>query len=185
MDNDVSLPRPAARPSAHRPRRRARATAYLLLCAAVLTGCSSNAPRPVGVSRSSSPAVASRLTAAAAAVADGQSCSLAGPLDATVSAPLPPDLPLLAGAHLYQTKPDEFRYPVYYTWVAARPTDLLAVRDRAVAALAAAGYRLLGKDADLGVEATAGLTGPMRVNLQVIQLCQGRLRLRYTPLRPH
>ncbi len=185
MDTDVSLRWPAARPSAHRPRRRARATVGLLLGAAAVTGCSSGTPRPVVVSRASSPAVASPPTAATALVTDGQPCSLAGPLDATVSAPLPPDLPILAGAHLYQTKPDEFRYPVYYTWVAARPTDLLAVRDRAVAALAAAGYRLLGKDADLGVEATAGLTGPMRVNLQVIQLCQGRLRLRYTPLGPH
>ena len=55
-----------------------------------------------------------------------------------------------------------------------------AERDAAADALVSSGYKLLSTDQEEGAEAEAHLSGPHTVDVQVIPLCAGKLRIRYT-----
>lgn len=69
---------------------------------------------------------------------------------------------------------------LFFAWVKADPTDLNSTRDDAAATLEKAGYKIERKDQEEGSEAEAHLTGPHDVAIQVIQLCQDRVRVKYT-----
>ncbi len=48
------------------------------------------------------------------------------------------------------------------------------------AKLKAAGYQVLDTDQEEGAEAEGHLSGPHTVDVQVIALCKGKVRIRYT-----
>jgi hypothetical protein len=58
--------------------------------------------------------------------------------------------------------------------------QLPAKRDDASDILVENGYKLLSKDQEEGAEAEAHLSGKHTVDIQVIALCEGKLRIRYT-----
>jgi hypothetical protein len=60
------------------------------------------------------------------------------------------------------------------------PEDLPRIRDDASDALVENGYELLSKDEEEGAEAEAHVSGRHTVDIQVINLCKGKLRIRYT-----
>ena len=53
-------------------------------------------------------------------------------------------------------------------------------RDDARDVLVENGYKLLSKDEEAGAEAESHLSGKHSVDIQVINLCEGKLRVRYT-----
>ena len=69
---------------------------------------------------------------------------------------------------------------MFFEAVPADPTNLDAVRDHAAAVLVTAGYKLVRTDQEEGSEAEAHLNGPHDTAVQVIQLCAGMVRVRYT-----
>ena len=85
------------------------------------------------------------------------------------------------GAHVYASEGPFGKTERFYAHVAGRPDDLLTPRDAAAGALVADGWKLLRKDAEPPVEAEAHLErGKRLVSVQVTNLCDGKLRLRYT-----
>lgn len=119
----------------------------------------------------------------AAGQASGQPCSVVTGLSERPKVTRPADLVLVPGAEVFLTKGTEYRYPVLYASLAMSPPDVSAARDLAVRTLEKAGYTLTSSDQEPNVEATAALQNARRkVNVQVIQLCQGKVRVRYTPI---
>ncbi len=57
--------------------------------------------------------------------------------------------------------------------------DIVAVRDKVLADLAEAGYRVVGTDQEPGYEAEAELAGKHAGSLKVSPLCEGLLEIRY------
>lgn len=57
--------------------------------------------------------------------------------------------------------------------------DIVAVRDKVLADLAKAGYRVVGTDQEPGYEAEAELAGTHPGSLKVSPLCEGLLEVRY------
>jgi len=80
-----------------------------------------------------------------------------------------------AGAHVYASEGPFGKTERFYA--AVDGTDLIAGRDQAADALAAAGFKFLRSDQEPPVEAEAHFDG---VSVQVATLCDGKLRLRYT-----
>ena len=68
----------------------------------------------------------------------------------------------------------------FYAVVDGTADDLVTMRDAAAEALVDAGFKLLTKDAEPPIEAEAHLQGKSMVDVQVTELCDGKLRLRYT-----
>lgn len=57
--------------------------------------------------------------------------------------------------------------------------DIVAVRDKVLADLAKAGYRVVGTDQEPGYEAEAELAGTHTGSVKVSPLCEGLLEVRY------
>ena len=57
--------------------------------------------------------------------------------------------------------------------------DIVSTRDRVLADLTSAGYRVVGTDQEPGYEAEAQLDGPHEGTLKVSPLCEGLLEVRY------
>ena len=92
---------------------------------------------------------------------------------------LPPDVRLLDGAKLYKSQGPFGRTEIFYASAAGDPGSLPSVRDDAAKALT--GYQLLATDQEKDSEAEAHLKGSGHtVDLQVIPLCKGKVRIRYT-----
>jgi len=87
---------------------------------------------------------------------------------------------VLAGARLYESEGPFGKTERFFAAIDGETADLVAVRDAAAAALTANGYKLLATDQEDGIEAEAHLSGKHTVDLQVINLCEGKLRVRYT-----
>ncbi|GIH46748.1 hypothetical protein ACIBK1_08585 [Microbispora rosea] len=125
-----------------------------------------------------SPATAS--TGSAAPAGNGIPCSQAGDLSGTPERKPPADLPLPPGGQLYMSKGPFGKTELFFVAKDADPTNLDGVRDEAADVLAKAGYKIERKDQEEGSEAEAHLSGPHEVAIQVIQLCEGKVRVKYT-----
>jgi hypothetical protein len=113
------------------------------------------------------------------AKANGIACEQAGDLNATPELTPPSDVPMLEGSKVYLSKGPFGKTELYFAALDADPADLNTPRDQAAELLVKAGYTLQRSDQEEGSEAEAHLTGPHDVDIQVIQLCTGKVRLKY------
>src|SRR4051812_413620 len=110
----------------------------------------------------------------------GKDCDEIAALKGKPKKKLPSDVPLLEGARVYQSKGPFGKTTQYFAVVRGDAEELAEKRDEATDALVKAGYKKLATDQEEGTEAEAHLSGPHSVDLQVINLCAGKLRVRYT-----
>jgi hypothetical protein len=101
-------------------------------------------------------------------------------LDGTPKEAVPADLPLPGDAKVYESEGPFGKTVRYMAVVDGEPDQLPAKRDDASDILVENGYKLLSKDEEAGAEAEAHLSGKHTVDIQVINLCEGKLRIRYT-----
>jgi hypothetical protein len=107
-------------------------------------------------------------------------CDEAGDLDGSPKEEVPADLPLPGDTHVYESE-GPFGKTVRYLAAADGDAEQLpAKRDDASDILVENGYKLLSKDQEEGAEAEAHLSGKHTVDIQVIPLCEGKVRIRYT-----
>jgi hypothetical protein len=111
--------------------------------------------------------------------AAGKSCDEVD-LDGTPKEQLPADLPLPGDAKVYESEGPFGKTTRYFAVVDGESDQLPAKRDDASDVLVENGYKLLSKDEEAGAEAEAHLSGKHTVDIQVINLCEGKLRIRYT-----
>ena len=107
-------------------------------------------------------------------------CDEAADLDGTPKEAVPADLPLPGDAHVYESEGPFGKTVRYFAVVDGEADQLPAKRDDASDILVENGYKLLSKDEEAGAEAEAHLSGKHTVDIQVINLCEGKLRIRYT-----
>jgi hypothetical protein len=110
----------------------------------------------------------------------GKDCDEVAALKGTPKKKLPKDVPLLEGARVYKSQGPFGKTTQYFAAVDGDAEELPEKRDDAVDALVKAGYKKLATDQEEGTEAEAHLSGPHSVDIQVINLCAGKLRVRYT-----
>ena len=101
-------------------------------------------------------------------------------LDAAPEREPPRELALPAGARVYVSEGPFGKTERFYAVVDGSADDLEAMRDAATQALLDAGFKLLTKDAEPPIEAEGHVSGPYMVSVQVTELCDAKLRLRYT-----
>jgi hypothetical protein len=109
-----------------------------------------------------------------------KSCDEAGDLDGTPKEAVPADLPLPGDAKVYESEGPFGKTVRYFAVTDGEADQLPAKRDDASDILVENGYKLLSKDEEAGAEAEAHLSGKHTVDIQVINLCEGKLRIRYT-----
>jgi hypothetical protein len=107
-------------------------------------------------------------------------CDEVGDLDGKPKHKLPKSVPLVAGARVYESEGPFGKTTRYFAVTKGDREELPKVRDKVDAKLKAAGYKVLDTDQEEGAEAEGHLTGPHTVDIQVINLCKGKLRIRYT-----
>jgi hypothetical protein len=112
--------------------------------------------------------------------AAGKSCDEAGDLEGSPKQEVPADLPLPGDAHVYESEGPFGKTVRYFAAIDGEADQLPAKRDDASDILVENGYTLLSKDEEAGAEAEAHLSGKHTVDIQVINLCEGKLRIRYT-----
>lgn len=159
------------------------ASASVAVAAVVsLAGCgdSSNGAAPASTASAASAVASPSAVATPSAAGNGIPCSQAGDLTAKPEHKPPADLPMPPGGQIYLSKGPFGKTELFFVAVDADPTDLDGVRDQAADVLAKAGYKVERKDQEAGSEAEAHLTGPHDVAIQVIQLCVGKVRVKYT-----
>jgi hypothetical protein len=105
-------------------------------------------------------------------------CDEVGDLDAKPKHKLP--VPLVAGARVYESQGPFGKTTRYFAVAKGDPDSLPEWRDKVDAKLKAAGYKVLDTDQEEGAEAEGHLSGPHTVDVQVISLCKGKVRIRYT-----
>jgi hypothetical protein len=110
----------------------------------------------------------------------GKDCDSVGDLDAKADKQPPSDLPILDGATVYDHEGPFGKTEQFFAAVDGDAEELAEKRDAVVDQLVAAGYKKLATDQEEGTEAEAHLSGPHTVDIQVINLCSGKLRIRYT-----
>jgi hypothetical protein len=109
-----------------------------------------------------------------------KNCDEVGHLDGKPKRKLPRDVPVVAGARVYESQGPFGKTVRYFAVTGGGPEDLPKTRDAVADRLAKAGYKVLAKDQEEGAEAEAHLSGKHTVDIQVINLCEGKLRIRYT-----
>jgi hypothetical protein len=109
-----------------------------------------------------------------------KSCDEAGELDGSPKEAVPADLPLPGDAKVYESEGPFGKTVRYFAVTDGESDQLPAKRDDASDILVENGYKLLSKDEEAGAEAEAHLSGKHTVDIQVINLCEGKLRIRYT-----
>ena len=107
-------------------------------------------------------------------------CDEVGDLKGKPKHKLPRSIPLVAGARVYESQGPFGKTTRYFAVAKGGPEDLPKLRDKVDAKLKAAGYKVLAADQEEGAEAEGHLSGPHTVDVQVINLCKGKLRIRYT-----
>ncbi|GAA1311009.1 hypothetical protein Psi02_54520 [Planotetraspora silvatica] len=127
-----------------------------------------------------SPVSATTAAASPEAAGNGIPCSQAGDLTGKPDRQPPADLPMPPGGQVYMSKGPFGKTELFFVAKDADPTKLDSVRDEAADVLAKAGYKIERKDQEEGSEAEAHLSGPHDVAIQVIQLCEGKVRVKYT-----
>jgi hypothetical protein len=112
--------------------------------------------------------------------AAGKPCDEAGDLDGSPKQAVPADLPLPGDTKVYESE-GPFGKTVRYLAVTDGDAEQLPQkRDDASDVLVENGYTLLSKDQEEGAEAEAHLNGKHTVDIQLIPLCEGKVRIRYT-----
>ena len=91
---------------------------------------------------------------------------------------LPLGLPLTEGATVLDVT-TQGKTTIAFATIAGDAADIVAVRDRVLVDLKAAGYTVVGTDQEPGFEAEAELAGSHEGTLKVAPRCTGRLEIRY------
>jgi hypothetical protein len=112
--------------------------------------------------------------------AAGKSCDEAGDLAGEPKSKPPADLALPGDAHVYESEGPFGKTERFFAAIDGEAADMPTRRDDASDILVENGYKLLSKDQEEGAEAEAHLSGKHDVDIQVITLCEGKLRIRYT-----
>jgi hypothetical protein len=112
--------------------------------------------------------------------AGDKSCDSVGDLDGTPKQAIPADVPLPGDTKVYSSEGPFGKTTRYFAVTDGDAEQLPAKRDDASDILVENGYKLLSKDQEEGAEAEAHLSGKHAVDIQVITLCEGKLRIRYT-----
>ena len=107
-------------------------------------------------------------------------CGEVGDLKGKPKHKLPGSVPLAAGARVYESQGPFGKTTRYFAAATGDPDALPKWRDKVDAALKAGGYKVLDTDQEEGAEAEGHLSGPHTVDVQVINLCKGKVRIRYT-----
>lgn len=98
--------------------------------------------------------------------------------DKTTATALPLDLPLTEGEEILEIT-SQGKTTVAFASEPGGRDDIVAVRDRVLADLKAAGYTVDGTDQEPGYEAEAEISGPHVGTIKVSPLCTGLLEVRY------
>jgi hypothetical protein len=144
------------------------------------TGTESAAGTAATATETETPAATADEDAGETSAAAKQDCDEVGDITGSPKMAPPADLPLPGDAHVYESEGPFGKTTRFFASAAGTPDDLPRVRDDAADALVENGYRLLSKDQEKDAEAEAHVTGRHAVDVQVISLCKGRLRIRYT-----
>jgi hypothetical protein len=113
--------------------------------------------------------------------AGGKECSEAGDIDGEPENDPPSDVAILAGAKVYESEGPFGKTERFFAAVDGEASEMPEKRDAAAQALEEAGYKVLGTDQEENTEAEAHLEGKGKtVDIQVMTLCEGKLRIRYT-----
>jgi len=116
-----------------------------------------------------------------AEAAGGKDCSEAGDIDADAKKQPPSDVTVLEGVHIYESEGPFGKTERFFGAIDGTSEELAEKRDAAADALAQNGFKILSTDQEEGTEAEAHLQGDDHtVDIQVISLCKGKLRIRYT-----
>jgi hypothetical protein len=109
-----------------------------------------------------------------------QDCDKVGDLAGSPKTAPPSNLALPGDARVYESEGPFGKTTRFFAAEAGTPDDLPRVRDDATDALVENGYKLLASDQEKDAEAESHLSGPHTVDIQVISLCKGKVRIRYT-----
>jgi hypothetical protein len=112
--------------------------------------------------------------------AKDKDCDKVAGLDDKPKVTPPSNLQILDGATVYKSVGPIGKTTQYFAERDADPDDLSQQRDQVVDKLVEGGYKLLAKDQEEGSEAEAHMSGPHAVDIQVVYLCTGKVRIRYT-----
>jgi hypothetical protein len=113
--------------------------------------------------------------------AGGKQCSEVGDLDGEPKNQPPDDVTILDGAKVYESEGPFGKTERFFAVVDGEASELPEKRDAAAKALEDSGYKVLSTDEEENTEAEAHLEGKDKtVDIQVITLCEGKLRIRYT-----
>jgi hypothetical protein len=113
--------------------------------------------------------------------AGSKECSEVGDLDGEPKNQPPDDVTILDGAKVYESEGPFGKTERFFAAVDGEPSEMPEKRDAAAKALEDSGYKVLSTDEEENTEAEAHLGGNDRtVDIQVIALCEGKLRIRYT-----
>jgi hypothetical protein len=111
----------------------------------------------------------------------GKACSEVGDIDGEPSNQPPSDVTILDGAKVYESEGPFGKTEQFFAAVDGEASELPEKRDAAAKALEESGFKILGTDQEENTEAEAHLEGKGKtVDIQVITLCEGKLRIRYT-----
>jgi hypothetical protein len=113
--------------------------------------------------------------------AGAKECSEVGDIDGEPKNQVPEDVVVLKGSHVYESEGPFGKTERFFAAADGEAADLPAVRDAAAKALEGAGFKTLSTDEEENTEAEAHMQGDEHtVDIQVITLCAGKLRVRYT-----
>jgi hypothetical protein len=108
-------------------------------------------------------------------------CASVGDIDGEPKNQPPDDVAVLQGAHVYESEGPFGKTERFFAAIDGEPSELPEKRDAAAKALEEAGFSILATDEEENTEAEAHLDGNGKtVDIQVIALCEGKLRIRYT-----
>ena len=117
----------------------------------------------------------------AAKESGSKECSEVGDIDGEPKDQLPDDVVVLQGAHVYESEGPFGKTERFFAAVDGEAADLPARRDDAAKQLEGVGFKTLSTDEEENTEAEAHMQGDKHtVDIQVITLCSGKLRIRYT-----
>jgi hypothetical protein len=116
------------------------------------------------------------------ATAASEPCSQVGDITGAPQAKVPSGVEFPDGAHVYQSQGPFGKTTRFFAAATGTPDDLPRVRDDAAKLLVQNGYKLNATDQEAGAEAEAHLAGSggHLLDVQVISLCRGKVRIRYT-----
>jgi hypothetical protein len=113
--------------------------------------------------------------------AGGKECSEVGDIDGEPKNQPPSNVAILEGARVYESEGPFGKTERFFAAVDGEASELSEKRDAAAQALEEAGFKILSTDQEENTEAEAHLEGHGKtVDIQVITLCEGKLRIRYT-----